>query len=84
VWSVGFVTADEVEEVGSRTGVRHVCVYVPTAPNPTSGYIFIVPANDVVELEMSVDAAMKMIITCGVVMPHYSQKAPAPLPKPAV
>lgn len=69
-WSIGFITADNVAEVADKTGgVPHACVYVPTTPNPTSGFIVMVPASEVVELEMSVDAAMRMIITCGVVMP---------------
>jgi uncharacterized membrane protein len=69
MWSIGFVTADDVAEVGEKTGAQHSCVYIPTTPNPTSGFIVMVPKTEVVELEMSVDAAMKMIITCGVVMP---------------
>jgi uncharacterized membrane protein len=69
VWSIGFITADNVMEVAQKTGTPHACVYVPTTPNPTSGFIVMLPATDVVELEMSVDAAMRMIITCGVVMP---------------
>lgn len=69
IWSIGFVTADDMPEVTEKTGVRHVCVYVPTTPNPTSGFIILLPKADVVELEMSVDAAMRLIITCGVVVP---------------
>lgn len=69
-WSIGFITADNVVEVAEKTGgIPHACVYIPTTPNPTSGFIVMVPAAEVVELEMSVDAAMRMIITCGVVMP---------------
>lgn len=69
VWTIAFVTADDIVEVSEKTGVHHVCVYVPTTPNPTSGFILMVPKSDIIELEMSVDAAMKMIITCGVVVP---------------
>ena len=47
-----------------------MCVYVPTTPNPTSGFIVMVPKEEIVELTMTVDAAMKMIITCGVVVPQ--------------
>jgi uncharacterized membrane protein len=68
-WSIGFITAENVSEVADKTGAPHACVYIPTTPNPTSGFIVMVPASEVVELEMSVDAAMRMIITCGVVMP---------------
>jgi uncharacterized membrane protein len=55
--------------VDRRTGRRQVCVYVPTTPNPTSGLIVMVPEEEIIELEMSVDAAMKMIVTLGVVTP---------------
>jgi uncharacterized membrane protein len=70
VWSIGFVTSEDVGELAEKTGTRHSCIYIPTTPNPTSGFIVMVPAHEVVELEMSVDSAMKMIITCGVVMPR--------------
>ena len=72
VWSIGFITAEDVGELTDKTGVRHACVYIPTTPNPTSGFIVMVPATEVVELAMTVDSAMKMIITCGVVMPPPS------------
>lgn len=69
VWTIGFVTAEDVAEIGEKMGSPHSCVYIPTTPNPTSGFIVMVPRTEVVELQMTVDAAMKMIITCGVVMP---------------
>jgi uncharacterized membrane protein len=75
VWSIGFITSENVAELAAKTGVQHACVYIPTTPNPTSGFIVMVPATQVVELEMSVDSAMKMIITCGVVMPSPLQTA---------
>jgi uncharacterized membrane protein len=70
IWSIAFVTAEEVAEVSRRTGRKQVCVFVPTTPNPTSGFIVLVPSEAVVELDMSVDAAMKMIVTLGVVVPN--------------
>jgi uncharacterized membrane protein len=69
MWSIGFVTADDIAEVSAKTGERQVCVYVPTTPNPTSGLIVMVPHHEVVPLDMSVDAAMKMIVTLGIVAP---------------
>ena len=69
-WTIGFVTSDNIREISEKTGKQQVCVYVPTTPNPTSGFIVMVPKEEVVELRMSVDAAMKMIITCGVVVPQ--------------
>jgi uncharacterized membrane protein len=75
VWSIGFMTAEDVPEVSARTGEPHACVYLSAALNATAGYLVLVPKRQVVELDMSVDAAMKMIITCGVVVP------PAPAEK---
>ena len=69
LWSIGFQTAENVPEISERTGEPHVCVYLSAALNATAGYLVVVPKRQVVELDMSVDAAMKMIITCGVVVP---------------
>jgi uncharacterized membrane protein len=69
IWSIGFLTAEDVPEVSRRTGEPHSCVYVSSALNATAGFIVIVPRSQIVELDMSVDAAMKMIITVGVVAP---------------
>ena len=69
VWSIGFLTAENLGEISARTGVPSVCVFIPATPNPTSGFIVIVPRAEVIELAMSVDAAMKMIVTLGIVMP---------------
>jgi uncharacterized membrane protein len=71
-WSLGFMTAEDMPEVSARTGEPHACVYISNALNATAGFLVIVPRRQVVELEMSVDAAMKMIITCGVVVPLAS------------
>ena len=68
-WSIGFLTAEDVPEVSEKLREPHVAVYISAALNATAGYLVIVPRRAVVELDMSVDAAMKMIITCGVVVP---------------
>jgi uncharacterized membrane protein len=70
VWSIGFLTSEDVPEVSERLGEPHVAVYLSAALNATAGYLVIVPRRQVVKLDMSVDEAMKMIITCGVVVPH--------------
>jgi uncharacterized membrane protein len=69
VWSLGFLTAEDVPEISRKTGEPHACVYISAALNATGGWLAILPRRQIVELEMSVDAAMKMIITCGVVVP---------------
>jgi uncharacterized membrane protein len=70
LWSIGFLTAENLGEISVKTGIAAVCVFIPATPNPTSGFIVIVPRTEVIELAMSVDAAMKMIVTLGIVMPH--------------
>jgi uncharacterized membrane protein len=71
IWSIGFVTSEEVAEVSARTGESLVAVFISPAPNPTAGFIILVPRSQLIPLEMTVDAAMKMIVTCGVVTPPY-------------
>ena len=82
VWSIGFLTADDVPEVSEKLGEPHVAVYISSALNATAGFLVIVPRRQAIELDMSVDAAMRMIITCGVVVPPATAKA-HPLAKPA-
>lgn len=68
-WSVGFQTSSDMRLSSAQGDEPQVCVFIPTTPNPTSGFIVIVPRSQAIELDMSVDAAMKMIVTLGVVMP---------------
>jgi uncharacterized membrane protein len=70
IWSIGFVTADDLPELSAKTGEQQVCVFISAAPNPTSGFIILVPRSQLVALDMSIDVAMKMIVTCGVVTPR--------------
>jgi uncharacterized membrane protein len=80
-WSIGFLTAEDVPEISQRTGENHVAVYVSSALNATAGWLIVVPRRMVRELDMSVDAALKMIITCGVVVPpHPAVKSQAAKP----
>ncbi len=76
-WSIGFQTAAEVPIVTEHTGEPQVCVFIPTTPNPTSGFIVMVPRSRAIELRMSIDEAMKMIVTLGVVMPSPHEVPPA-------
>ena len=74
-WSIGFQTTDQLPEINARLGVPQVCVFIPTTPNPTSGFIIFVPRAQCIELDMNVDAAMKMIVTLGVVGPSAAAAA---------
>jgi uncharacterized membrane protein len=69
IWSIGFQTAGDLPLISVHTGEPLVCVFIPTTPNPTSGFIVMVPRSQAIELQMTVDAAMKMIVTLGVVVP---------------
>ena len=75
-WSLAFVTSNDLPGIDAHTGHRMACVFVPTTPNPTSGFIFMVPMSQLIELDMSVDAAMKMIVTLGVVAPPSIRPVP--------
>jgi uncharacterized membrane protein len=69
-WTIAFLTGHPGGEVAARLNDDFVSVYVPTTPNPTSGFFLMMRREDVVELEMSVDAALKYIISMGVVAPE--------------
>jgi uncharacterized membrane protein len=69
VWTIAFLTGTPAASVASLLEGEHISVYVPTTPNPTSGYFLIVPRARVHELDMTVDEALKYIISMGVVAP---------------
>jgi uncharacterized membrane protein len=71
IYSLAFQTSSYLGEVQARTGEDVVGCFVPTTPNPTSGFIILVPKKDVVELDMEVDQALKLIISLGVVVPPW-------------
>ncbi len=68
-WTVAFLTGAPGGEVASYLPGEYVSVYVPTTPNPTSGFFLMMPRSDVIELHMTVDEALKYIISMGVVVP---------------
>ncbi|MGB9430257.1 MAG: DUF502 domain-containing protein [Gammaproteobacteria bacterium] len=70
-WSLAFLTSDTLGEISVKAPNQLVSVFIPTTPNPTSGFLIMVPADDLVELEMSVDEAFKMIVSLGVIVPPY-------------
>ncbi|NYT26910.1 MAG: DUF502 domain-containing protein [Candidatus Thiodubiliella endoseptemdiera] len=70
MWTIAFQTGDYHGEVEEKIGQEIVNIYVPTTPNPTSGFFIMLPKKDTVELNMSVDDAFKLIISTGVVTPN--------------
>ena len=71
LWTMALVTSETEGEVQIRLEQRVVSVFIPTTPNPTSGWLLFVPEEDVIALEMSVDDAFKMIISGGILTPPY-------------
>lgn len=70
MWSIAFQTGDGTPEVTNlQNGEPMVSIFIPTTPNPTSGFLMLVPRKDVVELEMTVDQALKFVISLGVMQP---------------
>ena len=70
LYSLSFQTSQNLGEIQDKTGENVVCVFIPTTPNPTSGLILMVPEKDVIELDMNVEDALKMVISLGVVVPN--------------
>ncbi len=71
MWTLAFQTGTGQAEAEYLTGEDLIPIFIPTTPNPTSGFIFFLPRRDVIEMEMSVDDAFKMIISLGVVIPTW-------------
>lgn len=69
IWTVAFLTGTTRGELQRITAQPTVNVFVPTTPNPTSGFFLLLPAEDVIELQMTVDEALKMVVSVGMVMP---------------
>lgn len=74
IYSIGFITSHELEEAQAKTEQVVTCVFVPTTPNPTTGFIVLVPKDEVVIMDMTVDEAFKMLLTLGVVVPTWKNK----------
>lgn len=79
-WTIAFQTGRPGGDVVNHLRGEYVSVYVPTTPNPTSGFFLMMPRSDVVELDMSVDEALKYVISMGVVAPALSDSPKRPLP----
>ncbi|HQS03224.1 MAG: hypothetical protein B7Y07_09240 [Halothiobacillus sp. 24-54-40] len=87
-WSIAFLAGDPVGEVQEKTAQKVITVFVPTAPNPTSGFVIMVPEHEIIPLDMSVEEGFRMVISLGVVTPknYVSSVKPAqsPLENPSV
>ncbi|ANQ86396.1 DUF502 domain-containing protein [Azoarcus olearius] len=79
-WTIAFLTGKPGGDAAHHLQGDYVSVYVPTTPNPTSGFFLMMPSADVIELDMSVDEALKYIISMGVVAPPVRK----PVERPAL
>ena len=72
IWAIGFISTTAKGEVSARAGNTGalLSIFVPTTPNPTSGFLLFFPAEDVIELDMSVEDAAKLVISAGLVYPN--------------
>ncbi|MFT3759404.1 DUF502 domain-containing protein [Thauera sp.] len=78
-WTIAFLTGQPGGDAARHLQGEYVSIYVPTTPNPTSGFFLMMPKEDVIELDMSVDEALKYIISMGVVAPPVRQPERAAL-----
>jgi len=73
LWTLAFQSNDAADEIKTKSGLDMVSIFVPTSPNPTSGFVLLVPKNDVIEMDMSVEDGLRMIMSLGVVQPDEPQ-----------
>lgn len=83
-WVIGFLTNKTQGEPQARTNQEVWTVFVPTTPNPTSGFLILVPDEDIVELDMSVGEGMKLIISGGGVVPPWPRTTPGDSTSPTL
>jgi uncharacterized membrane protein len=76
MWTLAFLTGERgVKEMEDKTGRELNHIFVPTTPNPTSGFFLVVPSSDIIVLDMSIDDGLKMIMSAGVVIPKAQKEA---------
>ena len=68
-WAVGFATKENTGEIKSKTNINLVNVFVPTTPNPTSGFLLMIPKEDLIYLDMTFEEASKFIVSAGTSTP---------------
>ncbi len=76
IYSLGFITSEQHSEMQMKTREKVVCVFIPTTPNPTSGFLVLLPEEQITKLEMSVADAIRFIISLGSISPEYARPNP--------
>ncbi len=69
LWALCFITGDTVGEISKKTSQAMVNVFVPTTPNPTSGFLLFVPRNQIIPMSMTVEEGIKMVVSAGMIVP---------------
>ena len=77
-WCIAFVSSHAQGEIGSKLGTSKIGVFVPTTPNPTSGFLIYVEESETIALDMTVEEGAKMILTAGLVVPDFEPVSPSP------
>ena len=73
-WVIGFLTGRSKGEVQQKTGDDTMNIFVPTTPNPTSGFLLFVPEKDVIRMDMTVEEGIKLVVSAGIVTPEHLEK----------
>jgi len=76
VHAIGFITSEPNPELQARTAEKVVCVFIPTTPNPTGGFLLLFPEDKVIKLDMSVTDGIKYVISLGSILPDYNPALP--------
>lgn len=75
IWIIGFLAGETSGELKHKLPkTRMLSIFIPTTPNPTSGFLILVPESDVIRLKMSVEDALKYVVSCGIVLPEEEKK----------
>ena len=82
IWSLGFVTSQSWDGANDVAGEALVNIFMPTTPNPTSGWFLMVPRSHVVETGLTVETAFKIIMSGGIVQPPDEAEGPPPVEQP--
>ena len=75
IWTLGFITGTSKGEVQEKTAEEVINVFVPTTPNPTSGFLLFVPAQDIIRLRMPIEDGLKLVVSGGIVTPTIEATA---------
>jgi len=84
IWSVGFVTGPGMRALREHTATEMLTVFIPSSPTPVTGYVITVRRDEVIDLPLTIDEALRMVVSCGVLLPSSQMPPGAELPAPKV